>query len=354
MKKYFLYTVFACMLFSLLPVSAKKNAPDPFYLSTPVLDAEQIEIKEKEKDVRTLNEKVREKLHLPKTKKIYIHNIDRSTQPVTLDDYYTAAVEQKRKDFQIPEPTFTAEDGFYFSNPHFRVISFNTPPGQRNIDLTQLVKRRTVASAGILSPDKSRIVYTKSFFYPQLGQTSSAAYYVPIEDAKDAYDVLYQTNVMQGDVNPILSVGMDAIQDSQFKTLFPIDWSEDGTKIAFKEKIGSNYHDTWKTNVIIYDFESKNWKRLTAVREAIIYWWRQNKQIELKDYMWDIFPIGWEKQNPDRLVVYAYAFTDNVPFFLGTWSIDYNEAKSELISIDSTSVEINLNGYGLKEVKLEN
>ena len=62
-------------------------------------------------------------------------------------------------------------------------------------------------------------------------------------------------------------------------------------QIAFKEKIGSNADDTWQTNLIVYDFTSKNWKRLTAVREAVIYWWRQNKQIELKDYMWDIFPV---------------------------------------------------------------
>ena len=354
MKKYLFLIVFSLLSFSFIPAIAKKDAPDPFYLSSPVLDASKIEIKEKEKDERTFNEKIREKFHLPATKKIYIHNIDRSSQPVTMDDYYKVAVEKKRAEFQIPEPKFTAEDGFYFENPHFRVISYNTPPGQRNIDLTQLVKKRTVASAGILAPDKSKIVYTKSFFYPKFGQTGSAAYFIPIENPIDAYELLYQTNVMRGNVDPIVTVGMDEVQESQFKTLFPIDWSEDGTKIAFKEKIGSNYSETWKTNIIVYDFDSKSWKRLTAVREAIIYWWRQNKNIELKDYMWDIFQIGWEKQNPDRIVVYAYAFTNDSPFFLGTWSIDYNEDKSELISIDSTNVEINLNGFGLKEVKLEN
>lgn len=354
MKRYVLLAIFSFFALSLVPSLAKKNAPDPFYLSSPALDSEQVEIKEKEKDVRTFNEKFREKLHLPKTKKVCIHNIDKSEQPVTMDDYYKLAVEKKRKDFQIPQPTFTQEDGFYFSNPHYRVVNYNTPPGQRNIDLTQLIKRRSATSAGILAPDKSKIVYTQCFFYPSFAQTGSSAYYIPIENKDDAYNVLYQTNIMQGDVNPIVSVGMDQVQESQFKTLFPIDWSEDSSKIAFKEKIGSNYGDTWKTNIIIYDFNSKKWKRLTAVREAILYWWRQNKQIEINDYMWDIFPIGWEKANPERLVVYAYAFTDSAPLFLGTWSIDYNEEKSQLISIDSTNVEINLNGFGLKEVKLEN
>ena len=53
------------------------------------------------------------------------------------------------------------------------------------------------------------------------------------------------------------------------------------------------------------------------------------------------------------MIVYAYAFTGEKPLFLGTWSIDYNEEKSQLVSIDSTDVEIDLNGFGLKEVKLE-
>ena len=103
----------------------------------------------------------------------------------------------------------------------------------------------------------------------------------------------------------------------------------------------------------MYDFDTKTWNRLTAVREAIIYWWRQNKQIELNDYMWDIYPIGWDRNNPNHLVVYAYAFSKEKPFFLGTWSIDYNEDKSSLISIDNTYVQIDLNGFGLKEVKNE-
>ena len=196
------------------------------------------------------------------------------------------------------------------------------------------------------------MVYTKCFFYPRFSQTASAAYFIPIANPDDAYEVLYSTNVMQGNVNPIVSVGMDDFVDYRFVSLFPVDWSKDSSKIAFKEKIGSNLEETWQTNVIIYDFKSKSWKRLTAVREAIIYWWRENKNIDLKDYLWDIFPVGWDKNNPERLVVYAYAFTQDRPLFLGTWSIDYNEEKSMLVSIDSTSVQIDLNGFGLKEIKL--
>lgn len=317
-------------------------------------DNAQGEVKVQEKDPRTLEEKLREKFHLPPTKKIYYHNIDKSMQPLTEDDYVKLAVDKKRKDFVIPEPSFDRDEDIILPDPYFRVVRYNMPPGQRNIDVRKVISERVVTAPGILSPDKSKMVYTKAFFYPKYMQTASAAYYIPIEEnAGDAYEVLYKTNVMQSEMKPIVTVGMDNLVEYRFTTLFPIDWSKDSTKIAFKEKIGSNADDTWQTNLIVYDFTSKNWKRLTAVREAVIYWWRQNKQIELKDYMWDIFPVGWDKNNPERMIVYAYAFTKDRPLFLGTWSVDYNEDKTELISIDSTQAQIDLNGFGLKEIKLE-
>ncbi len=353
MKK--IISLLAVFIFAVeVQVLAKTQTPDPLYLSTPVLDASKIEVKYKAKDPRTINEKVRSKLHLPPTKKVYYHNIDKSNVPVTMDDYYKLAADKKRSDFVIPEPNFTPEEDIILPNPQFRVIKYNTPPGQRNIDLSKIISKRIAASAGILSPDKTKMLYTKCFFYPKFYQTASSAYVININSKdKDAYDVLYKTNVMQGDTSPIVTSGMDEIVQNRFVTLFPIDFSKDSTKIAFKEKIGSNLEETWQTNVIIYDFKTNSYKRLNAVREAIIYWWRQNKQIDLKDYMWDIFPIGWDKQNPDRLIVYAYAFTKEKPLFLGTWSIDYDEARSELVSIDSTAAEIDLNGFGLKEILFE-
>ena len=346
----------ALLLFSILAFStvaiAKDNAPDPLYLATPPLNPDDFKKEEKVKDPRTFSERFRAKFNLPPTKKIYLHNIDKSGQPITMDDYYKLAIDKKRKDFIVPTPVFNQEEDIILPNPQFRVIRYNTPPGQRNIDLRKIVANNKANSPGILSPDKTKMVYTQSVFLRMFSQTASHAYYIPVANPNDAYDVLFNTNVVQQQMDPILSVGFEEIQQNQFKTLFPIDWSKDSRKIAFKEKVGSNIEQTWQTNVVVYDFETKRVKRLTAVREAIVYHWR-SKDIDLKNYMWDIFPVGWDKNNPDRMIVYAYAFTTGQPMFLGTWSIDSNENKSELISIDSTQVEIDLNGYGLKEIKLE-
>lgn len=354
MFKLFTSIFLLMFLCSIQNAFAKQADIDPLYLYSEPLDSSKIEQKVEVKDPRTLNEKVRAKLHLKPTKKIYLHNIDKSNQPVTIDDYYKMAADKKRSEFEIPKPIFEPEKDIILPDPKFRVIRYNTPPGQRNFDVTKLVAQRRVSSPGILSPDKTKMVYTQAFFYPQYKQTGCAAYYIPVKNTEDAYDILYNTNVIQQEMKPIVRSGMDETQDFQFMTLYPIDWSIDGTKIAFKEKIGSNLEETWKTNIVVYDFERGKVTRLSAVREAIIYWWRQNKQIELKDYMWDIYPIGWSKEDHNRLIVYAYAYTNSSPLFLGTWSIDYNNVKSKLESINSTEVEIDLHGLGLKQIKLEN
>ena len=365
MKKGILLLIFIIFCGCINFTFAKKQEIDPLYLYTEPKDgiAYEAELKQKaeekaakkaEKRAKKIEKKKKQKKRPWVHERMCLDEIDMSAQPVTSDVYLKMASDKKRKDFEIPEPIFENKDDIILPNPKFRVIRYNTPPGQRNIDLTKLVGQRRVSSPAILSPDKTKIVYTQASFMPQYKQTMSAAYLIPVKQEKDAYEILYNVNAIQQEMKPFLTVGMDEVLDFQFKTLYPIDWSKDSMKIAFKEKIGSNLAETWKTNVIIYDFKTQRFKRLTAVREAIIYWWRQNKQLELNNYMWDIFPVGWDKNNPDRIIVYAYAFTESKPFFLGTWRIDYEEGKSNLESINSTNIEIDLNGYGLKQIKLEN
>ena len=347
MKKLFCLIVIIAVIFPC--VYAKK--PDPLYLNSEVIDMDVIEQKKLEKQQKKEAKKKRKK-----PKKLKRWQIDKAKMPLTTDEYEQMAQETLRTDFEIPEPDFKQRNSeFILPDPMFRVISYNTPPGQRNIDITQLAKNRTASSPAILSPDKTKMVYTKSFFYPQTLQTASAAYLIPLKKTRafqDAFDLLYKTNIVQGSTEPIFTVGSEYLQRYKFVTLFPLDFSKDSKKLAFKEKIGSNMAGTWVTNIVVYDFNTKTYKRLTAIREAIVYYWRQ-KNIELKDYRWDIYPIGWDANNPNRIIVYAYGYTSDKPLFLGTWSIDSNENRSELVSLDSTDASIDLNGFGLLELKMQ-
>lgn len=323
-------------------------------------------------------EKYKETVQTKNTRRYKAYLLDKEYQPKLEEDYQYMAQEIKRYEIEPPKPILENHPKIIMPNMHYRVVSFNSPPGQRDIDISRIIYDKTAVSPAILSPDKTKMVYTKCFFYPKFVQTSAAAYFIPIQEESDAYNVagenqiniyvmtevtntadaytiLVNRNNIQQDMTPIVTVGMDTVNQYKFTTLFPLDWSKDSQKIAFKEKMGSNMYGTWITNIIVYNFKTQSWKRLSAVREAIIYWWRVNQKIELKDYMWDIFPVGWDKNNYNRLIVYAFAYTkDKTRYkYLGTWSIDYNEESSALVD-DNGVIDIDLNGFGLQEIPSQN
>ena len=140
---------------------------------------------------------------------------------------------------------------------------------------------------------------------------------------------------------------MDSLDLDIQKTLTVVDWSIDGKRIAFKEKISFTPEGLWQTNLIVYNFETGRSKVLSEVRGAIEYYWRQHN-LNLKNYRWDIYPIGWDSINPDRIIVFAYAATGSKPKYLGAWSVDYMGDRAMLMSLTSTDFIVSQNGTCLK------
>ena len=345
-----LKNVFSCIFIAFILFTSycyAQKKPDPLYLNSDVIDMESVE---KAKQLK--QEKKAKKKKKKKPKKLKQWQIDKNNQPVTMEDYLEQSKEKLRTEYEIPEPKFEKDSEFIFPETMYRAISYNNPPGQRNIDVTKIIQERVVTSPAILSPDKTKMIYTKVMYYPQYNQTASSVYLIKLKDGfKDAYDILYKANVVQGSTLPIFTTGMKELTRNKFSTLFPLDFSKDSSKIALKEKIGSNYDKTWNTNIIIYDFDKNKVKRLDGIRTIVESYWKNNKQIELNDYLWDIYPLGWDKVEKNRVIFYALAHTNDKPLFLGTWSIDIEGKYPRLVSETSTSSNIELNGFGLEEIK---
>ena len=104
----------------------------------------------------------------------------------------------------------------------------------------------------------------------------------------------------------------------------------------------------WKTNLLVYDFTTKKMKDLPEVREAIKYYWLNKEKLDLNEVRWDIYPMGWDSLNPDRIIVFAYAYTGEKPKYLGAWSIDYEGDRTKQMSLTDTSFEVAQNGSCLK------
>ena len=272
-----------------------------------------------------------------------------NNMPVTMEEYFKLSAENEAvKDEvveMVPEPDEKYE---YLPKEEYTLRKYNSPPGSQILNLAFLKIKRQVQSKAVLSGDYSKVAYTSIYYNPQDRYISSEAYYIPAQNKTTPVGKIKKANIKDRIKMPLAQSGMDKVYDYANYTLTILDWSKDSNQIAFTEKISYMDKKPWITNIVVYDFKTQTSKRLYEVREAIEYYWTTKKNLPLSDYLWDIKPIGWDEVNPDRLIVTAYAYTKNLPKFLGTWSIDYQGNRTQLLSLTDTAFDISINGYELK------
>jgi len=88
---------------------------------------------------------------------------------------------------------------------------------------------------------------------------------------------------------------------------------------------------------------------MPQIREAIINYWAETEGIDFDENRWDIYPMGFDANNPNRIILSAYAYTGDVPKFLGTWSIDSEGNNSKLEDLEGNSYPVSVVGYKLVE-----
>lgn len=345
-----LFSVVLAFFISISPAFSfgLSSKPNPYYYDNPkVVREKKRAIKKEAKEVQKDLKKVK------KFRRKTLANIENNA-PKTYEEYEKMAQDLKRSDFKLPEPSYEKDPKLVeLPDPHIRIVKYNVPAGTKDLNLSEIIKNRKINSNAVLSPDLSKVVYSSSYYYPTEYQLSSELYCINVDKNATIIENLKNAHEIKKDRNPIMSTGLEVLQNKLLKTLVVIDWSKDGKKVAVKEKVGSSLQGIWQTNIWVYDFETQQTKKLNEVREAIKYYWKSNENLDLVDYMWDIYPVGWDANNPDRIILYAYAYTKTTPKFLGTWSIDSKGERSQLMSLKSTDFFITTNGYSLKSIVRE-
>ena len=301
-------------------------------------------------------------LNDPKAQEIkYVHNVKKQEEKekyerakfnrnpsgyMTLEEYeaLSAPKDKMAEKVEIPKVE-KPSDMKYVPQPSYRIVRYNNPPGSAEIALDkEFYKNRQKNAQGIVAPDYSKMVYSSIYYYPNNGSTASDLFVIPLDDAVSNINKIKTAHVMHRNPEPILSTDKTIDNYATFRTLTPVDFSADCTKLLAKEKIGNSHDGIWQTNAWVYDFTNKTSYNLVEVRDAIIYYWKENANLDLEDKRWDIYPLGFDLNNPDRVVVNAYAYTGEKPVNLGTWSIDYRGQQSRLITFNQSDVKISMNG----------
>ena len=300
----------------------------------------------------------------------YIHNVQKQEEKqkyekkvmdrnpsgyMTVEEYELLSTPKDRMTMEVEVPKIpTPADMVYVPQPSYQIVKYNNPPGSPEITIgTSLYKRRQQNAQGIVSPDFKKLVYPSIYYYPNSASTACDLFVINLEEAKSNKDKILTANVLHRVSEPILSTEKSNDNLYTFRTLTPVDFSTDGTKLLVKEKIGNTKDGIWKTTPIVYDFVNNVSYNLIEVRGAIVYYWERYKNLDLDDKRWDVYPLGFDAENPDWVIVNAVAYTGNTPINLGTWKITYTGEQSRLVTFDNSAVNVSMNGYKLVKSGVE-
>lgn len=267
----------------------------------------------------------------------------------TVEEYEIKSRSIPNAEKKVPEAKLPKDIKMqYVPQPTYTLAKYNNPPGTAELRIERrFYFDRQQNAQGIVSPDKSFMVYPSVYYYAASQCTSADLFVVQLDKTLPDVDRISRANVVRRDPNPILSTDKAIDQQYVFRTMTPVDFSADGRILIAKEKIGYNYDGIWKTNLWVYDFSTKHAKCLPEIRDAIKFYWLNTDGTVLDEKRWDIYPLGFDLNDPYRIVVAAYGYTGKVPKFLGTWSIDPQGERTQLVSLFNDQPEISINGFKL-------
>ncbi|MCM1338268.1 MAG: hypothetical protein NC191_01190 [Muribaculaceae bacterium] len=267
---------------------------------------------------------------------------------MTVDEYEALSEYKDKSTTEISVPKIeTPSDFKYVPKPLYRIVKYNDPPGSVELSLgKRLYVNRQINAQGIVSPDYSMLVYPAIYYYTDSASVAADLFIIPLSKEGTNLQRILTANVAKRITEPILSTDKAIDNYAAFRTLTPVDFSPDGTKLLVKQKIGSREDGIWQTRVYIYDFDNQTSYDLVEVRDAISYFWEEYMNLRLDDKRWDIYPIGFDKEDSERIIVQGFAFTGEKPVFLGTWSIDCQGTQSRIESFNkNVDKQVSVNGY---------
>ena len=238
----------------------------------------------------------------------------------------------------------------YVPKKKFQLVKYNDPVGSPELTLPRKLNfDRQINAQGIVSGDFTKLVYPAVYYYAQNDCTSCDLFLINLDYSLSDIEKVKKANIVNKEPKPLISTSKDIDTKFIFRTLTPIDFSADNTKLAVKEKVGHRHDGIWETNLWIYDFEKKEARKLPQIREAVINYWAMAGGVDFDEKRWDIYPMGFDANDDNRVIVCAYAYTGEVPKFLGTWSIDVYGENSRLEALDGSYIPISIVGYRLEE-----
>ena len=275
---------------------------------------------------------------------------------MTRAEYEALSRAKTKKEIEVKEAEIPKDPNMvYVPQKTFKLVKYNQPIGSPELNLPRKLNYdRQINAQGIISGDKTMLVYPAVYYYATNDCTSCDLFLIKLNPELTDTEKVMRANIIQRDETPLISTDKDINTKFVFRTLTPIDFSSDNKKLVVKEKVGYRHDGIWKTDLWVYDFEFKKATKLPQIRDAIINYWAKNDGIDFDENRWDIYPLGFDANDDNRVILSAYAYTGEVPKFLGTWSIDVDGKNSKLEDLDGVTIPVSAIGFRLAEDSVKN
>ena len=270
---------------------------------------------------------------------------------MTVEEYEQKSRAKTKAEIKVEKAQIPQDSNMvYIPQKTFKLVKYNDPVGSPELNLPRKLNfDRQINAQGIISGDKTIMVYPAVYYYAETDCTSCDLFLIKLDPALSDTEKVMKANIIQKEEKPLISTSKDIDIKYIFRTLTPIDFSGDNKKLIVKEKVGHRHDGIWKTDLWVYNFETNEAKKLPQIRDSIINYWAEKEGVDFEENRWDIYPLGFDANNDNRIIVSAYAYTGDVPKYLGTWSIDTEGNSPKLEDIDGNSVPVSVIGYRLAE-----
>lgn len=270
---------------------------------------------------------------------------------MTVEEYEAKSRAKTKVDIKVEEAQIPKDSNMvYVPQKTFKLVKYNDPIGSPELALPRKLNfDRQINAQGIISGDKTMLVYPAVYYYAETDCTSCDLFLIKLDPALTDTEKVMRANIVQKEDKPLISTDKDIDTKFIFRTLTPIDFSSDNKKLVVKEKVGHRRDGIWQTDLWVYDFETRQATKYPQVRDAIINYWAEKEGIDFDEKRWDIYPLGFDAEDDDRVILSAYAYTGDVPKFLGTWSVGVNGSIVKPEDFEGVNIPVSIVGYRLAE-----
>ena len=149
----------------------------------------------------------------------------------------------------------------------YRFVKYNDLAGEIELDLLNLKVEKQLNTAGCISPDFSKLAYSQVYFYPSINRVASELFYINLDKTKPPMKSVREATIKDRVEIPLLSKGLENVNSQIFKTIIPVDWSYDSSKLLIKTRYGETQRDLWECSTWIYDFDTNKIHELSNLKK---------------------------------------------------------------------------------------